>query len=507
MKRTNRIIGIILAISIILTIVTILASPANATDAETQLALNLSLQSYPNATTIYLFWRDGCPHCLDELTYLKELREKKITFNLKTYETYYHPENRTILTGFSKTYQTNISGVPATFIGTFKPIVGFAPSFKNTIIKEINYCNSNRCKDPYTLYQKSLSTNFTEKPNLTNSTYTLFGHNINEYSLPLFTIIIASLDSFNPCCFFILFFLLSLLLYTKSRKRIILIGIIYTFFAGAIYYIIMAGWLNVITLLSGIKTTMIFAGLFALTIAIVNIKDFFAYKKGVSFTISDKNKPKLFTKMRKLVNAKSFSTMILATIVLSITGNLYAGLCSAGFPLVYTTRLASTDMTTLARYIYMLYYILIYLIPYIIIVTFMAITFKSKKITEDIGEFLKLISGLMLTGLALSLIFNPTLLNNPLYDAGLLGIAIFLSLFSESIRKSINKKPKAKELAMLNIWFALLILSLPIVIIAVSQINLYLNIMYYISSAIFLAIINTLLTYQGNKEKINKNHK
>ena len=41
----------------------------------------------------------------------------------------------------------------------------------------------------------------------------------SSVSLPVFTVIITCLDSFNPCTFFVLLFLLSLLLHTHSRKR------------------------------------------------------------------------------------------------------------------------------------------------------------------------------------------------------------------------------------------------------------------------------------------------
>ena len=64
-------------------------------------------------------------------------------------------------------------------------------------------------------------------------------------SLPVFTVVIGALDSFNPCAFFVLLFLLSLLIHARSRRRMFLIGGIFVLFSGLIYFLFMAAWLNV----------------------------------------------------------------------------------------------------------------------------------------------------------------------------------------------------------------------------------------------------------------------
>jgi len=40
-----------------------------------------------------------------------------------------------------------------------------------------------------------------------------------DYSLPVLTIMIAGLDVFNPCAFFVLLFLMSIIVHGKSRKK------------------------------------------------------------------------------------------------------------------------------------------------------------------------------------------------------------------------------------------------------------------------------------------------
>ena len=67
----------------------------------------------------------------------------------------------------------------------------------------------------------------------------LFWHikiNMSDFSLPVLTVVLAGADSFNPCAFFILIFLLNLLIYAKSKRRMLLIGGIFIFFSGFLIY-------------------------------------------------------------------------------------------------------------------------------------------------------------------------------------------------------------------------------------------------------------------------------
>ncbi|MBV5277221.1 hypothetical protein JZU56_05400, partial [bacterium] len=67
----------------------------------------------------------------------------------------------------------------------------------------------------------------------------------DQLSLPVFTLVIVGLDAFNPCAFFVLLFLLSLLVHAGSRGRMLFIGAVFLFFSGLIYFLFMAAWLNV----------------------------------------------------------------------------------------------------------------------------------------------------------------------------------------------------------------------------------------------------------------------
>ena len=91
------------------------------------------------------------------------------------------------------------------------------------------------------------------------------------------------------------------------------------------------------------------AGIVAVGMAIENIKDFVAFKREISLTISDGNKQVLFKKMRSLVISSRFPAMIAGAAALAVGANCYELLCTAGFPMVYTKILTLRPMK-LSRY-------------------------------------------------------------------------------------------------------------------------------------------------------------
>ena len=81
--------------------------------------------------------------------------------------------------------------------------------------------------------------------------------NLSRLSLPVFTIVLGGLDSFNPCAFFILFILLSLLVSLGSRWKILLVGGIFIFFSGLFYFLFMLTILTIFQLIQMIILSII----------------------------------------------------------------------------------------------------------------------------------------------------------------------------------------------------------------------------------------------------------
>lgn len=232
------------------------------------------------------------------------------------------------------------------------------------------------------------------------------------------------MDAFNPCAFFVLLFLLSMMVHAQSRGRMAMVGGVFVFFSGAIYFLFMAAWLNLFIYLGELRVITLVAGVVAILIAAINIKDFFWFKKGFSLSISDNAKPKLFDRMRNLLRLDSLPTVLFATVVLAVIANSYELLCTAGFPMVYTRILTLRALPAETYYLYLLLYNLIYIVPLMTIVVLFTIKLGSRKLSEHEGMVLKLLSGVMMLLLGSMLITSPELLNNVMAAAALLLVSV-----------------------------------------------------------------------------------
>ena len=400
--------------------------------------------------TIYFFEGRGCQFCEKEKVFLEQVNSKYKGLQIKQYEVWHNRQNAMLMSEMLNTFGLKPQGVPVTFIGE-KVFIGFSEQIKSEMQDAIQKCLSEGCNDPFNksvgiinpkvTSSHSLPIDIPKEQNPIDSKQNIFeipligNIEASGLSLPVLTFIIAGLDSFNPCAFFVLFALLGLLTHAGSRKKIFFVGGIFVFFSGFIYFMFMAAWLNLFIFMghvSGITTT---AGIISIVISLINIKDFFAFKKGISLTIPESAKPGLFDRMRKLMKSSSSISILLGTVVLAVTANSYELLCTAGFPLVYTRILTLNDLSVPVYYLYLVFYNLVYVIPLFAIVALFGATFGKKKLTERQGRLLKLMSGVMMLELGLLLLFNPELLNNVAVSAGLLAAALLTTLLASYMIK------------------------------------------------------------------------
>ncbi|MFQ6370802.1 cytochrome C biosynthesis protein [Shewanella sp. YIC-542] len=266
-------------------------------------------------------------------------------------------------------------------------------------------------------------------------------------SMPLLTLVLAGVDAFNPCAFFVLLFLLSIMVNAKSRGRMLLVGGIFVFFSGFIYFLFMSAWLNVFQLLGASDGSMIIlvAGLLALVAGAINVKEYFFTKGEVSLSMSAENRTSLLKRMGKLSGASSLPAMIVGTTVLAILANAYELLCTAGFPMIYTSVLSMHNFPPVERYMYLLFYNVVYVIPLLAIVVAFSMTLGKRKLTEKEGKTLKLMSGIMMLGLGGTLAVNPTALQNVTVAIGLILGAIVVTIVITLVRKMLARSRTQKS--------------------------------------------------------------
>jgi hypothetical protein len=285
-------------------------------------------------------------------------------------------------------------------------------------------------------------------PNITE--IPLFGKiNLSLLALPVLTVILGVLDSFNPCAFFILIVLLSMLMYLQSRKKMMIVGSIFIFFSGLFYALFMLILFNSFYFTKlYINITSIIVGIVACIVGILNIKDFFYFKQGPTLGIPDSKREVTFKRMRKLVKSPSLLVMIGGTIFIAISVNFFELLCTFGFPLYFTNRLAAENLPTLTYYTYIALYTVVYVIPLFIILVLSVFSFGVQKLTQWQGRILKLFPGIFLFSFGIIMIIDYQLLqgNNLLFLLGLIGLDVMITVIIALLWRKYKEKPPEPEI-------------------------------------------------------------
>ena len=235
--------------------------------------------------------------------------------------------------------------------------------------------------------------------------------------------------------------LLAITLHTGSRKKVVTIGLIFLSVTAGVYALFIAGLFTVLTVVNFVGWIQLVVASVALFFALVNIKDYFWYKEGLSFTISDSKKPGIYQRMRKLGDAsQTFWGLAGATVVLAAGVSLVEFSCTTGFPVLWTNLLVSQNVTALTFILLLLLYLFIYQLDEMVIFFTAVYSLKSSKIEEKHGRILKLISGILMLTLAAVMLIEPALMNNLGSSLIIFIVAFMATLFVLLIHRTVLPK-------------------------------------------------------------------
>jgi cytochrome c biogenesis protein CcdA len=229
------------------------------------------------------------------------------------------------------------------------------------------------------------------------------------------TALIAFVDGFNPCSLWVLAILLAMVLNAgASRKRILAVGGTFLAVTAAVYGLFIVGIFTVVDLLSSITAITVVVGLIALLVGAVNIKDYFAYKQGLSFTIPDRFKPRIYKGGRAIRDQDRGLLPVLGTTVALAVGVAVIELpCTMGFPVVWTGTLQTLGIDRGAEFGALLgLYLLIYLVDELILFAIVVVTLEVTRVEEQHGRALKLVGGSLMVVLGVAMVAMPTLLED-----------------------------------------------------------------------------------------------
>lgn len=368
---------------------------------------------------LYLFHGDGCPHCAKEREYLKEIEKEYDDVNIHLYEVWYDTDNQELMAKVKKELNSSTNYVPLTIIGD-KYTVGFNDNTKLMIKNNIEKCLKEDCEDVVgnvlagktaneTTIKKEVKEPKKDKEDSIKDLPILGKVDVKKVSLPIMAAVIGLVDGFNPCAMWVLVFLISMLLGTKDRKKMWILGLTFLFTSAFIYLLFMVAWLNVAIKMNTVIWLRITIAIIAIIAAFINLKSFYkSLKKDTGCEVVDSKKRKnIIEKIKKFTLEKSLILGLLGVMTLAVSVNFIELACSAGLPLLFTQILALNNLSKLSYMFYILIYIFFFLIDDIIVFVIAMFTLKITGISNKYSKYSHLIGGIIMLLIGLLMIIKP----------------------------------------------------------------------------------------------------
>lgn len=368
---------------------------------------------------IEVFVRDGCPHCAKAEEFLHKLQQERPGLNIAVYNINQEPEYLQRLKQIAQKVHNPSIRVPAFYLNN-QLIVGYSDEMSNgqlirnalgatglvtpPVQEDFGSCEA----------EKPVSCEATDNQATPESKAELFqvsllgrAISLEEVGLPLFTLAMGLLDGFNPCSMWVLILMISMLAPMQNRMRMFAVAGVFVAVEGLAYFVFMAAWLNLFLLIGLSRISEMIIAVIAIVAGAINLKDFWAYGRGISLSIPQSAKPGIYQQIRKILQAESLLAAMLGAMVLAILVQIVELLCTSGFPALYTRILTLRQLDSLSYYGYLLLYNLAYMFDDFIILGIGVVTLSQQRLQEKEGRRLKLISGLVMLGLGVYLLIMP----------------------------------------------------------------------------------------------------
>ena len=339
---------------------------------------------------LYLFHSADCSHCAAEIKWLSEIEDQYSEYlNVYKYEVTYDEANSKLMDQVVSKMKLSNQSLPLTIIGdkTFNGYSDTTASLIENQIKEYAELESNP--------------NEIKIPILGNI-------NMKKVSIPLVAVVLGFIDGFNPCAMWILLFLINMFFGMKDRKKAWILGMTFLLVSGLVYFLSMLG-INFVLGIATIKWMKIAIALFILVAGILNMRKYFKIRKEEAgcTVVDSKKRKKLVTKMKKIMNSKTFFLAMLGIITLAVSVNLIELACSLGFPLIFTEILTINNIKGISRIIFLLIYIFFYMIDDMVVFAISMITVEATGITNKYNKLCTLISAIIMIAIGILLLVKP----------------------------------------------------------------------------------------------------
>lgn len=404
-------------------------------------------ESGADVVRMYVFWGDGCPHCDEQKPFLRQLEQRYSALAIEEFEVFRSNTHHQQFIALSLAHGIEPGSVPTVFVGG-RAYVGDGPQVRRemeqTIRREIAALRSG-LEETDPAYKGPEARGLMAENDATKIQVPLVGTvDLAVQPLMITTLLIAFIDGLNPCSLWVLTLLLGLVIHSGSRGRVALVGITFLATTALIYGAFIAGLFSVMNYILYLSWVQWIVAAFALTFGLVNIKDYFWFKQGISFTIADSQKPGIYQGIRKLLNPQLAGFGLFFTTIVMAAGIALVELpCTAGFPVIWSGIVADRGVAGLTFVMLLAIYLFIYLLIELVVFVTALVTLRMGRFQESHVRNLKLIGGIIMVALAAVIVLNPDLMNDVGGTLMVFVGAIGLSLLIIAVYQRFSPRPAA----------------------------------------------------------------
>ena len=362
---------------------------------------------------IELFVREGCPHCGQAEEFMKQLGRDRPELTIVVRDVTKEPAALARLQELVQAQGAGAARVPAAYVNG-QLILGYSTEAStDKLIRSAlaggRVASSAPGDSTSCEAEDSLSCGpgaAAAAPPAEDFSVTLFGRTVtlDDVGLPAFTLAMGLLDGFNPCSMWVLLLMISLLAPLADRKRMLAIAGTFVLVEGISYFAMMAAWLNLFLLIGLSRASQVAIAVIAIVAGLINVKDFFAFGRGITLSIPEPAKPMIYNRMRGILHAPNYTVAIIGTIVLGLLVQVVEFMCTSGFPALFTRILTLKQLDTATYYGYLLLYNAAYMVDDIIVLGIGVTLLSRHRLQEKEGRVLKLLAGVVMIGLGIYLL-------------------------------------------------------------------------------------------------------
>jgi glutaredoxin len=364
-----------------------------------------ALAAEQGKTTVYLFSRQGCPHCADLKYFLKRQQEAGLPISLVEYDILADQRAGELFKVVGESFGVEVSGVPFTVVGD-DFLVGYGDDQVSgarlmAMIKteqldpgidvvESLVAGSRQFDDLAAKRQKTITKTFD-----------------SVWPLLTFTASIGLLDSFNPCAMWVLLLLIGLLFRLESPSRQWLLGFAFVGSSAAAYFLFLVAWFNIYDLLKAFNWLRWLVGSLSVVFALIGFRKFWLSRQGCAVEADDKKRRLIVRAVRHFAQKNNFLLALFGLVAIGVGVNLIELFCSAGLPAAYVPVLSAAGLSSWQYYAYLSLYVFFYILPQLVIFLLAMLTMRRFGLSSKVSRWFGLISALLLFLLGLAVIFRP----------------------------------------------------------------------------------------------------